>query len=99
MWAVVATGVMVETLLERGADRELAEADSAIARLAAADVGDGLVMRDIWVLRLQTLLAQARGNAGAHARLRNRYLATATSLGFEGHIDWAQAMFEGEDVS
>lgn len=97
VWAVVATGVLVETLLAQGTEREVAEAESAIARLTEADVGEGLVVRDIWVLRLQTLLARARGDVGAYARLRDRYLATATSLGFEGHIDWAETMIENHD--
>ncbi len=40
-WAVPATGVLVETLLDRGADGDVAEAEAAIERLAAAPTDDG----------------------------------------------------------
>ncbi len=91
-WGIFATGVLVETVLDRGAERDVAEAEAAIARLAAAPADDGLVIRDIWLLRLQALLAQARGDDTAYRDYRDRYRATATTLGFEGHIDWAEAM-------
>jgi hypothetical protein len=45
----------VETLLERGTDSDVAEAEAAITRLADAPADEGLVMREIWLLRLQTL--------------------------------------------
>ena len=54
-----ATAALVETLLDRGADGDVAEAEAAIERLAAAPADDGLVMRDIWLLRLRALLARA----------------------------------------
>jgi hypothetical protein len=66
----------------------------AIERLAAASGGDGLVIRDIWLLRLRALLARARGDDIAHKDFAGRYLAMAKSLGFEGHIAWAEAMIE-----
>jgi len=96
-WGIPATGVLVETLLDRGADGDVAEAEAAIDRLAAAPTDDELVIRDIWLLRLRALLARAQGDAGAHAHLRDRYRAMAESLGFEGHIVWAEAMIEGRE--
>jgi hypothetical protein len=45
-WGIPATGVLVETLLERGADDDVAEAEAAIERLAAAPTDEGLVLRD-----------------------------------------------------
>jgi hypothetical protein len=92
VWGVPATGVLVETLLERGAENDVAEAEAAIKRLAAAPAEEGLVIRDIWLLRLRALLARAHGDATAYANFRDRYRAMATSLGFEGHITWAEAM-------
>jgi class 3 adenylate cyclase len=89
-WGVPATGVLVETLLDRGADGDIAEAAGAIDRLATPPA-DGFVLRDIWLLRLQALLARAHGEA-AYADLKDRYRDMATSLGFEGHIAWAEAM-------
>jgi hypothetical protein len=89
---VPATGILVETLLDRGADGDVAEAEAAIDRLAAAPADDGLAVRDIWLLRLRALLARAHGDAVAYADLRDRYRDMARTLGFEGHIAWAEAM-------
>jgi class 3 adenylate cyclase len=91
-WGIPATGVLLETLLDRGADGDVAEAEAAIERLAAAPADEGLVIREIWLLRLRALLAQAHGDAKAYAQFRDRYRDMATSLGFEGHIAWAEAM-------
>src|SRR6185503_20118880 len=92
LWGIPATGVLVETLLERGADGDVAEAEAAIERLAAAPTDEGLVLRDIRLLRLRALLAQARGDEAAYRDCRDRYRAMAKSLGFEGHMKWAEAM-------
>ncbi|MGO8768427.1 MAG: ATP-binding protein [Mycobacterium sp.] len=92
LWSVPATGVPVETLLDRWADGDVAEAEAAITRLADAPTDDGVVIRDIWLLRLRALLARAHGDAAAYADFRDRYRDTATTLGFEGHIAWAEAM-------
>ena len=81
-------GVLVETLLERGAEDDLAEAEEVIERLTNLRPDQALVMRDITLLRLRALLARARGDDAAHRDLTNLYRATAQSLGFEGHI-WA----------
>ncbi|OBI88687.1 adenylate/guanylate cyclase domain-containing protein [Mycobacterium sp. 1245805.9] len=91
-WGVVATGVLVETLLERGAHVDLWEAEAAIERLATAPTDVGLATRDILLLRLRALLARARDDAAAYADLRDRYREMANSLGFEGHIEWAREM-------
>ncbi len=91
-WGIPATRVLVETLLERGADEDVAEAEAAIERFAAAPTDKGLVMRDIWLLRLRALLARARGDTEAYAESRDCYRDMAKRLGFEGHIAWAEAM-------
>jgi hypothetical protein len=92
VWATPATGVLVQTLLDRGTQNDVAEAEAAIGRLAVAPADDGLVVRDIWLLRLRALLARAHGDAAAYAHFRDRYRDTAKMLGFEGHIAWAEAM-------
>jgi hypothetical protein len=79
-------------MLDRGADADVAQAEAAIERLAAAPTDDGLAARDIWLLRLRALLARARGDAPAYADLWDRYRDMARTLGFEGHIAWAEAM-------
>jgi class 3 adenylate cyclase len=91
-WGIPATGVLVETLLDRSADGDVAEAEAAIERLAAAPADEGLVLREIWLLRLRALLARAHGDATAYADFRDRYRDMAKTLGFEGHIAWAEAM-------
>jgi hypothetical protein len=92
VWGVLATGVLVETLLDRRTDADVAEAEAAIERLAAAPAEEGLAIREIWLLRLRALLARARGDAAAYTDLRDRYCDMARTLGFEGHIAWAEAM-------
>jgi hypothetical protein len=89
VWGV---GVLVETLLDRGTEGDVAEAQTAIDRLANLPVDDGCAVRDIWLLRLRALLARARGDDVAYRNLVGRYRAMAESLGFEGHIAMAAAM-------
>ena len=91
-WGIPATGVLVETLLERGSDGDVAEAEAAIERLAAAPADDGLVVRDIWLLRLRALLARARGDEAGCRDFADRYRNMATTIGFDGHIAWAEAI-------
>ena len=91
VWGPAAMGVLVETLLDRRADGDVAEAEAAIDRLAVAPADVGLVIREIWLLRLRALLARAHEDA-AFAQLRDDYSDMARTLGFEGHIDWAEAM-------
>jgi hypothetical protein len=91
-WGLLAIGFLVETLLERGATGDVQEAEAAIERFADAQGDEGLVIRDIWLLRLRALLARAHGEAVAYANLRDRYRDMAKTLGFEGHIEWAEAL-------
>jgi class 3 adenylate cyclase len=91
-WGVPATGVLVETLLDRGADADVAEAETAINRLADAPADNGLAIRDVWLVRLRALLARAHGADTAYREYRDRYRDMAKTLGFEGHIAWAEAM-------
>jgi hypothetical protein len=86
------TGLLVETLLERGAEGDLAEAQDAIDRLANLPATEGWVVRDTWLLRLHALLARAHGDDVAYRDYRDRYRDMARTLGFEGHIAWAEAM-------
>ncbi|MGA7054669.1 MAG: adenylate/guanylate cyclase domain-containing protein [Mycobacterium sp.] len=92
MWGIPATGVLVQTLLDRGTDDDLVAAEAAIERLAAAPAEEGLPIRDIWLLRLRALLAGAHDDAAAYTHFRDRYRDMARTLGFEGHIEWAEAM-------
>jgi hypothetical protein len=89
---IPATDVLVDTLLDRGTDADVAEAEAAITRLADAPTGEGVAVLDMWLLRLRALLARAHGDAAAYAQLRDRYRDMARTLGFEGHIAWAEAL-------
>ena len=90
-WSAATTGALVETLLDRGAESDVAEAEAAIERMVAAP-GDGTRVRDIWLLRLRALVARARSDHAAYRELADRYQTMAKSLGYEGHIEWAAAM-------
>ena len=91
-YGVWGTGVLVETLLERGAEGDLAEAQQAIDRLANLRADQSSAMLKITLLRLRALLARANGDDTAYRDYRDRYRAMAESLGFEGHMKWAEAM-------
>jgi hypothetical protein len=86
------TGVLVETLLVRGGEDDVHVAKAAIDRLASVRFDERLAMREIWLARLQMLMAQAHGDDIAYRDHRDRYRMLATSLGFEGHIAIAEAM-------
>jgi hypothetical protein len=96
-YRVWGTGALVEALLERGAEGDLAEAQEAIDRLAELSAHDGSAIREIALLRLRALLARVRGDDLGYRDLVSRYHAMAQSLGFEGHIAWAEAMIEGAE--
>ncbi|OBB87287.1 adenylate/guanylate cyclase domain-containing protein [Mycobacterium sp. 852002-30065_SCH5024008] len=91
-WGIPTTGVLVETLLGRGTEGDVAEAEAAIERLAVAPADEGLAIREIWLQRMRALLARARCDREAYSHFRDRYREMARTLGFEGHIDWAEAM-------
>ena len=43
-------------------------------------------------MRPRALLAWARGDEASYRDYRDRYRAMAISLGFEGHMMWAEAL-------
>lgn len=59
---------------------------------------DGLVIRDVIVLRLRALIARAHGQRAAYRDLLGRYRAAAESAGYEGHTADAQAMIGCGDL-
>jgi adenylate cyclase len=92
IWSALATAVLVEALVRRRSEEDLAEALAAIDSLAAVPTDPGFVLNEIWLLRSRALLARAHGDAAAYAHFRDRYRDMARTLGFEGHIAWAEAM-------
>ena len=92
IWTALAVNGLVELLLQRAEDGDLAEARAAIDRLAAVPTDPGFVLNEIWLLRLRALLAQALDDKAAYLDFRDRYRAMAKKLGFEAHMEWAEAM-------
>jgi hypothetical protein len=86
------TGVLVEALLARGGAGDLREAQAAIERLVSEPLVEHSALREIWLVRMQTLMAQAHDDELAYRESRDRYRAMAKTLGFEGHMKWAEAM-------
>ncbi|HWX98793.1 MAG TPA: adenylate/guanylate cyclase domain-containing protein [Mycobacterium sp.] len=86
------TRFLVRGLLADSDESGVQEAEAAIERLAAVPILDGLAIQEVTLLELRALLACANGDEAAYRDYRDRYRAMATSLGFEGHIAWAEAM-------
>ena len=82
---------LVEALLQRGGEADIAEAAAVITRMMGLPA-EGSAIRDVRLIRLQALFSRARGDDAGYRDLRDRYRAMATSLGFEGHIAMAEAM-------
>ena len=85
-------GILAEALLECGGERDLDEAQQEFDRLANLRADQDSAMLEITLLRLRALLARARGDDVGYRELVSRYHAKAESLGFEGHIAWAELM-------
>jgi hypothetical protein len=81
-----AVTVLMESLLGRGTDSDIAEAAAAVERLAAVPVDPGFVLHELPLLRLRALLARVRGDDAGYRPFANRYRATANDLGFVGHM-------------
>ena len=86
VWGIPATGVLVETLLDRGADGDVAEAEAAIERLAAAPADDGTGYP-------RHLAAAAARAAGTGPRRRRRLPRLSGSLPRDGEIAWLRRAY------
>jgi class 3 adenylate cyclase len=91
-FGVWGTGVLVETLLERGAETDATEARKAIVWLKNVQSKQRSAICEITLLRLRVLLARACGDAVGNQDFLSRYQSMAESLGYEGHTVWAEAM-------
>ena len=79
----VATTILVESLLKRGADGDLQQAQAAIERLADVPVDPGFVLHEIPLLRLRALVARAQGDDDRWREFMEHYRARAAAAGFE----------------
>jgi adenylate cyclase len=84
-------GVLVESLLGRGNDADLIEAQAAIETLAAIPTDPDFVVYQLPLLKTRALLAKARDDVSGYRINADRYNACAKALGFEGHLATALA--------
>ncbi|MFZ0902826.1 MAG: cyclase, partial [Mycobacterium sp.] len=87
-----AVTVLIESLLARGTDADVQEAQAAVDRLAAVPTEPGFILFEVALLRLRALLAQARGELADYREFAQHYRQMATSLGFQGHMATAETM-------
>jgi adenylate cyclase len=92
IWLAAALAALVDLLLQRGSDADVREAREAVRTLTALPTEPGVVLNEIWLLRLRAQLAQAEGDETTYRDYRDRYRQMANDLGFEGHMAWAAAM-------
>nr|WP_255361812.1 adenylate/guanylate cyclase domain-containing protein [Mycobacterium sp. 1274761.0] len=92
MWFGVVCATLVELLLRRGTAADRSEAQEVTDGLAAVLTEPGVVIYEIWLLRMRALLAQADGDEATYRDQRDRYRKRAADLGFEGHMAWAAEM-------
>lgn len=83
IWRGPAITVLVESLLARGADGDLRDAQAAIDRLAAVPTDPGFVLHEIPLLRLRALVSQAYGDDAAYREFKRQYLEAAATAGYE----------------
>jgi adenylate cyclase len=88
----IATATLVEALVRRGGRGDIDAAQAALDRAEAAMPGDDIVGFDLHYMRSRAWIARGRGDDSRYRALADRYLATATSLGFPGHIEAARAL-------
>jgi hypothetical protein len=87
-----ATTILVEALLHRGRDGDLAAAQDAVDQLAAMPTEPVFLYHELPLLRLTALLARARGDESVFRDFRDQYRTRAQSCGYAGHIALADAM-------
>ena len=96
IWSALATTVLVEALLQRGGDGDLADARAAIDRLAAVPTDPGFVLHEICA-------AAAAGAAGPCPRRRGRgYREFRDRYRDDGDIAWLRGAHgdgRGDDMT
>ncbi|WP_369816176.1 adenylate/guanylate cyclase domain-containing protein [Mycobacterium sp. 852014-52144_SCH5372336] len=88
----VCTQTLVELLLARGTNEDVAEAEAAIERLSRTLPAAKWAIRDVVVMRLRALLARAYGDEPTYREMKRRYRTLANDFGFEGHMSLAAEM-------
>lgn len=89
---VVIVEALVDVLLQRGGQSDVAMAQRAVDELENLPANPELVVYEVALRRLRALLALASGDDAKYRQHRDEYRAMAQQVGFEGHIDTAAAM-------
>ena len=90
-YGVWGSAVLVATLLDRGAESDLVEAQQAMASVDELSSRSESTVREITrCSRLRALIARARGDDIGFRDLVIHYRAMSAELGFEGHMSWAE---------
>jgi hypothetical protein len=87
-----AFSVLVDGLLTRGTEPDIAEARAAIDKLAATPVVPGFVLHELPLLWMRARLADAVGDVPGYRDTVERYRVRANQLGFAEHVAAAAAM-------
>jgi adenylate cyclase len=91
IWPIAAR-VLVESLIRRGGEGDVHAAQVALDRAEAAMPTAEIVGIDLHYMYARALIARARGDERRYREIADRYLTTATSLGYHGHIAAAKAL-------
>jgi hypothetical protein len=91
-WLLFIISILVDALLGRGDSGDIGAATALTDRPAAIPAFDNLALTRIYLHRIRALIAQAQGDDAAYRTHRDRYREMASTLGFEGHMQWAAAM-------
>ena len=86
-----ATSGLVESLLARGRELDLFEAQDAIEALAAVPTDPGFVLYQLPLLKTRALLSKSLRDTSGYRKYADEYLALAQTLEFEGHTAAALA--------
>ena len=78
----VATKILVETLLDRGADGDLQEAQAVIDRLTSLPTEPGFLLHELPLLWVRTRMAQMQGDHAASRQFIREYRAKAAAADF-----------------
>jgi hypothetical protein len=76
----------VESLLRRGRDGDLDQAQAAIDMLATVQTEPGFVLYELPLLRMRALLARASDDKEGYRASADKYFVLAQTFEFEGHL-------------
>ena len=91
-WGIATSAIFVETLLDRGGEGDLTEAEEVTDRMEAAPLEMASECLDLWLLRMRACSPTPAAKRVSTVTIGTAIARLAASLGFEGHMQWAQEM-------